>query len=500
MEPNNCDEAICLTVRRTTRPGCTYATLLQNPWAEAILRDFRWHEYMRAYPDLRFKSEEEARWHLVYNGYKEGRLFDPDRCNRLDPGYYRRRYPELLLETDAAAQFHYCYIGYYENRYAGAGVGFRERFRRLFAQFRRQSEGAGVYKYDEAICLAVQRTTRTGSTYATLPRNPWAEAILRDFRWHEYMRAQPDLRFESEEEARWHLVYNGYKEGRLFDPDRCNRLDPGYYRWRYPELLLETDEAAQFHYCYMGYYENRYANADTEWLFSADLHIYQHGRVGSHSIAAALEGCYQGKVLHLHWLSDMALQYPSCSLSYAHILGRRRDHPVRVISAGREVVSRVISGAFQFIETSHANDEELDAERVIAHLEDTFLHDCDVVTGWFDHQFHCGLDIYAHSFDHEKGYVRLGNDTVDLFLYRLENLTGLEKPLAEFLGTPDFKLSRNNGSELKSYHQAYQHLMRNFVLPKRVLEELYETDYMRFFFTEDERRRLIEYWSLPRGS
>jgi len=350
----------------------------------------------------------------------------------------------------------------------------------------------------EAVSLDVRRTTRRGNACATMLQNPWAEAILRDFRWHEYMRAYPDLCFENDQEARWHLVYNGYREGRLFDPDRCRRMDPGYYRMRYPELRLKTDDQAQFHYCYVGYYENLLANADTEWLYNADLHIYQHGRVGSHSIAAALEGRYPGSVVHLHWLSDMALLYPSCSLSYAHILGRPREKPVRVISAGREVVSRVISGAFQFMESLQAKEAHLDVERIVAHLEDTFLHDCDVVTGWFDHQFHCGLDIYAHDFDHEKGYVRLCNDTVDLFLYRQEDIGKLEEPLAEFLELPDFKLSRSNASDSKGYHEIYRHLMRNFVLPKAVLEELYETNYMRFFFSNEELQNFMEYWTTPR--
>ncbi|HEY8587563.1 MAG TPA: putative capsular polysaccharide synthesis family protein [Rhodanobacter sp.] len=351
---------------------------------------------------------------------------------------------------------------------------------------------------NEAVELEVRRTTRRGNACATMLQNPWAEAILRDFRWHEYMRAYSDLRFDNDQQARWHLVYNGYREGRLFDPDRCEKLDPRYYRRRYPELQLETDDQAQFHYCYAGYYENRFANADTEWLYNVDLHIFQHGRVGSHSIAAALEGRFMGSVVHLHWLSDMALQYPSCSLSYAHILGRPREKPVRVISAGREVVSRVISGAFQFMESSQTGEGLPDVERTVAHLEDSFLHDCDVVTSWFDHQFHCGLDIYAHDFDHENGYVRLRNDSVDLFLYRQEDIGKLEKPLAEFLKLPDFKLSRRNGSDAKDYKEAYKHVMRNLVLPKAVLEELYETKYMRFFFSDEELRHFMEYWRSPR--
>ena len=83
--------AIAPALSRKARPN-TYATLLQNPYAEAILRDFSWLEYMRAQPDLTFANEQDARWHLVYNGYREGRLCDLGRCNRLDPAYYRQRY------------------------------------------------------------------------------------------------------------------------------------------------------------------------------------------------------------------------------------------------------------------------------------------------------------------------------------------------------------------------------------------------------------------------
>lgn len=294
------------------------------------------------------------------------------------------------------------------------------------------------------------------------------------------------------------LVYTGYRERRLFDPDRCKRLDPDYYRRRYPELGLESDADAQFHYCYAGYYENRFANADTEWMYNAGLHIFQFGKVGSHAIAAALEGRLPDGVVHLHWLPDMALQYPACSLSYAHILGHPRPKPVRVISAGRELVSRVISGAFQYLQTLRASDGNVDEMRVINHLEDTFLYDCDVITGWFDHKFFCGLDIYAHSFDHERGYVRIRNDTVDLFLYRQENLQHLEGPLAEFLDLSGFRLQRTNAAENKSYDAAYRELMRRFVVPRQVLKELYATPYMRFFFTEEDRDRYLAYWSSPR--
>jgi hypothetical protein len=335
--------------------------------------------------------------------------------------------------------------------------------------------------------------------YHTIFQNPHAGSILREFCWRQYMSIQPDLTFTSEEEARQHFVYTGYCEGRICFPNRCKLLDPGYYRRRYPELNLETDARAQFHYCYIGYYENRFANADTEWLFNTDLHVYQSGKVGSHAIAAALEGRYQGSVLHLHWSTDLALYYPSCSLTYAHILGHPRKKPVKVISGARELVSRAISGAFQYLDTiSPEEADPRDAEQVVAHLEDTFLHDCDVVAGWFDHQFYCGLDIYEHRFDHRRGFVRIDNDTINLFLYRYDNFYAIGQALGDFIGLHDFKLAHLNAGKNKNYRLAYKEVMENLVIPRKVLTDLYETRYMRFFFTEAERDRLTEYWSAPR--
>lgn len=335
--------------------------------------------------------------------------------------------------------------------------------------------------------------------YDTIFQNPYAGNILREFCWQQYMSLQPDLTFASEEEARQHLVYTGYCEGRACFPHRCKLVDPVYYRQRYPELGLDTDARTQFHYCYIGYYENRFANANTEWLFNTDLHVFQQGKVGSHAIAAALEGRYQGSVLHLHWSTDLALYYPSCSLTYAQLLSHTREKPLKVISGARELVSRAVSGAFQYLDTiAQGEADSRNAMQVVEHLQDTFLHDCDVVASWFDHQFYCGLDIYEHQFDHTHGYARLSNDNVDLFLYRYDNLYAIEHALGEFVAIPDFKLSRLNAGKDKRYSKAYNEVMRNLVIPRKLLNSLYETRYMRFFFTDSEREMLTDYWSAPR--
>ncbi len=329
--------------------------------------------------------------------------------------------------------------------------------------------------------------------------NPHAERIMRDFRADGYLRANPDLCFPSEQHARWHFVYNGYREQRLMDPERLNLLDPGYYRMRYPELGLESDAQAQMHYCYFGYYEDRFPNADTEWMCSVDLFVYQHGKIGSQAIGAALEGSYPGKVWQLHWPTDLALHVPACPVPLSKIFTQPRSKPLQVISGGCDLVARVLSGTFQYLDSvSRKGEEDLRLDEVVAHLHEHFVDDCEVIANWFDHRFHCDLDIYAHQFNHCDGYIRIGNGQVDLFLYRLENLPRLEAPLGRFLGVRDFRLSLKNAGEEKSYSHAYRELMRRLVFPRRLLQELYATPYMRFFFSETERAHLLDFWSRPR--
>ena len=329
--------------------------------------------------------------------------------------------------------------------------------------------------------------------------NPYAADIMRDFRWRDYLRLNHDLAFDTAQQASEHFVFKGYNEQRLTDPERLHKLDPMFYRNRYPELALRSNWEAQVHYSYVGYYEKRVANSVDEWASNATLHIFQPGKVGSHAIAAAIEGKYPGGALHLHWPTDLPLYFPWCSLSYPSIVALPRPRRLRVISAGRDIVSQTLSGAFQYLSTTTAESGgRADLEQVRTYLHCAFESNCHILGQWFNHQFYCGMDIYAHAFDHKRGFVQLSNDTIELFLYRQENLSRLEAELGRFLEIKDFRLQRTNAAEAKAYHADYRELLDSYVIPSSLLEQLYSTPYMRHFFSDQEREERMEYWSRPR--
>ncbi len=325
-----------------------------------------------------------------------------------------------------------------------------------------------------------------------LYRSPHAERILRDFRWREYLIANPDVAATGDGEAHafGHFFHQGYYERRIFDPKRLEGFDPGYYRERYPELPLADDAEAQIHYCYQGWYEQRVPNRDSAWLYDADLHIFQMGKVGSHTVGAALrQAGYCGRTVHLHWVTDLVAGYPSNRLPYSRILVHERSSPIKVISATREIVSWALSGLFQYHGAAAMNPAD-----AVAMVEERFWNMCGNGLAWFEHRYFCDLDVYAHPFDHAQGWARIEHRGIDLLLYRQEDLPRLEAPLAAFVDLPACLLPSHNVGGAKGYADLYRQMCREFRLPGHLLSRLYDSAYMRHFYSDAERERAYARW------
>lgn len=323
-------------------------------------------------------------------------------------------------------------------------------------------------------------------------QSPYAERILRDFRWREYLLANPDVAANGNDEAHAfrHFFYQGYYERRIFDPKRIHGFDPGYYRERYPELGLANDAEAQIHYCYQGWYELRVPNRDSAWLFDADLHVFQMGKVGSHTISRGLQDAgYDGKIIHLHWVTDLVHGYPSNRLPYSRILVHERERPVKVISGAREIVSWAISGQFQYQGGALINVRD-----AVAMIEERFWGACQDGLRWFDHRYFCDLDVYASPFDHASGFTRIEHGGIDLLIYRQEDLSRLGPTFASFLDLPEFAIGADNVGSGKRYATLYREIVRRFRLPGNLLSTLYDSPFMRHFYSDDERQRAYDRW------
>jgi len=327
----------------------------------------------------------------------------------------------------------------------------------------------------------------------TLFQHPYADRIMTEFRWRAYLRANPDVASIAgdEDAALRHFYYRGYYERRIMDRSRLRGFDASFYRERYPELGLASDAEAQIHYCYLGYYEGRPPSRDAAWYLDADLHVFQMGKVGSHSIAAGLEVAAVGrKVIQLHWMADFHMSFPGLRIPYRQLLLRERATPLQVLSGAREIVSWALASLFQYFASEIATPAQV-RELVEVRFWDT----CQAGLTWFDHQYFCGLDVYATPFPHAEGAVRIAHPRLDLMIYRQEDMPRLAPALADFLAIPGFALGHANVGEEKQYAGLYREFILDFRLPGNLLARLYDAPYMRHFYSDDEREAAYLRWA-----
>ena len=179
-------------------------------------------------------------------------------------------------------------------------------------------------------------------------------------------------------------------------------------------------------------------------------------------------------------------------LQYSKLLIHPRERPVRVISASREIVSWTLSGLFYYhAELVETRQDAMDL------IHERFWNQTQAGLSWFDHRYFCDLDDYAYAFDHVLGYTRIAHPDLDLLLYRMEDLSRLEAPIGAFLGVSGLRFCRRNAGSDKPYAEIFAWALRNFKLPGNVLSTLYDSQFMRFFYSDEERQRSYERWVRP---
>src|SRR5207248_1499837 len=89
--------------------------------------------------------------------------------------------------------------------------------------------------------------------------------------------------------------------------------------------------------------------------------------------------------------------------------------------------------------------EEIGLERLLAEYEDRFPH--ERVLNWFDDEYKAvlGIDVYAHPFPREAGFLRIDSGPYEVLLMRhdLDDRVK-EKCLASLVGVPRVSLAPKN--------------------------------------------------------
>lgn len=266
-------------------------------------------------------------------------------------------------------------------------------------------------------------------------------------------------------------------------------------------LLDKIDEERQrvfdFAQKYMGNVGLRDEDCE-EMLTTNPVLAYGTAKVGTTSIYDSLLAAGI-PARHLH------------SVTGEKIINTLLNHPgkVKILSGVREPLARDLSAFFQtqagFFEYDESqgdfNNRVNNMLKILRDIAGKFGNGGVCPYGnsfcWYDDEFKnkLGIDIFEEPFDREKGFTIYRKGSVEIFLYRLEDLNSLEGEIQKFLGRDDFKVLHTNNAEEKNINYIYKSLKEKYRFPRGYAKLYYDdNDRMDYFYTKEEQKQFLKQW------
>ena len=253
--------------------------------------------------------------------------------------------------------------------------------------------------------------------------------------------------------------------------------------------------------------------------------IYQMGKVGSSTLHASLAAVFQSHSIKLpvfqtHNLNNLdkleeairnwsnperALRQLEKDKSLRKKLDANPNSSWNVITLTRDPVARNISTFCEmcniFFPDWKIKYEQglLDLREMQTYLVSNFSPG-NAPDKWFDQQLKpvFEVDVYAKKFPHKAGYAiyRCRNNG-RMLLLRLEDLYRVApKAIKKFLGIDGFSLLDANESTNRDFAVLYKEI-KKLAFPMSYLKTMYNTKYVKHFYTKQEIEKFYERWAYP---
>ncbi|MGB3694405.1 MAG: putative capsular polysaccharide synthesis family protein [Spirulinaceae cyanobacterium] len=255
--------------------------------------------------------------------------------------------------------------------------------------------------------------------------------------------------------------------------------------------------------------------------------VYQMGKVGSSTIVRTLEASNIPQPIYkIHFLNpDTNLQRWQHQKSYksllapnyliidqyfceniAHLVAQKdkikmitsvRDPIGRGISSFFQNISNFLPNVYQMIETKEINVDNL----IKLYWEHPEAQERRYrALNWFDQEFNSvlGIDIFSIDFPKSQGYLiqKNINKNIDLLIIKLEAFSPYLQPcLKDFLQIDEVTIVNANMSNSKRYYELYQTFRNKINFPVEYLDNIYDSRFVKFFYTDKEINNFKKKWS-----
>lgn len=166
------------------------------------------------------------------------------------------------------------------------------------------------------------------------------------------------------------------------------------------------------------------------------------------------------------------------------------------ISLVREPIARNLSGFFENARnllTGHPSEWE--PEEVLDVFVKRYKH--TIPLDWFDREFEAqlGINIYEQKFDPQEKYVELSRHNTVIFRSDCDDKIAA-RVLSEALERTII-VGRANDTSNKPYSNIYRAVQRIAKFPKPFIDSMYDTKYVRHFWSDEEINVFRKKWQRP---
>ncbi|MFP5272239.1 putative capsular polysaccharide synthesis family protein [Coleofasciculus sp.] len=268
-----------------------------------------------------------------------------------------------------------------------------------------------------------------------------------------------------------------------------------------------------------------------EGLHSKDkIVIYQMGKVGSTTIWKSLQSLNLNiPIYHIHSLNHerirKAIETDQANYRKLHFMYPETLHseylrsqldrknivnPWSVITLVRDPIAKILSGFFQKLEgellLGFDYRKKIKAEgdtKIVQEIIEGFykervenpsrIHPFE----WFNFELkdHLNVDLFAASTLAGRNYYIDNTKLARVLWLKLESLNdSYQSAFKDFLGIQNFNLVQANVGLNKRYKNLYKIFLRNVNLPVDYLDNIYQTELVRHFYSKSEIEQFYQRW------
>jgi hypothetical protein len=240
--------------------------------------------------------------------------------------------------------------------------------------------------------------------------------------------------------------------------------------------------------------------------------VFTMAKVGSLSVYFSLKKvALRQSIFHIHSLDEKEVKngiklcfdnnlYPG-SKSPVFLINKKiikKGKPYKIISLFRDPLERNISAFFEVFEL-HTGEKPKDFSGDMNEMKQLYHEKLnhDFPLNWFEKQFleATKINVYSYDFDKESGFQTIKNNNIEVLLINSNVADHIKEELIrDFCGFKSFTLYNRNVSSTKEYASYYKEFKDNIKFSSAYLNKLYDSNYVRHFFTEKHIENQKERW------